>query len=512
VAELEASEIERTHVDDGLRRIERLVTKSKKPRRSWHEPLYGNLARLNTCRLLLDSVGEHLLIEIVEDILDLLDTSAAVYEKNGDYAVGISSASWCRLLGQASRTLCATDDNREALASGRWLCHESCWTEASKISIETGEPVDVECHGGLRIYAVPIWTGREIVGSINFGYGNPPRDPRKLREIAKKFGISPDKLQEASEQCEPRPPFLVDIAKTRLLNAARLVGEIVERKRVEEVLSKSEWRYRMLVETMSEGLAIIDENIVLTYANRRFYDMLGYLEHETIGRRVSDFFDEANQTILNKEFAKRRKGSRDVYEIVWTAKDGRKIPTLISPAPIFDPEGRFRGSFAVITNIAQLKKVEQALQQREKDLQLKTRELEDVNTALRVLLKRREEDLTQLEERVLSNVKELVEPYLQKLKKCVLDERQRTYTNILESNLNDIVSPFSSKLSAKYSKLTPKEIQIANLIKQGKTTKEIAGLLDLSDKTIESHRKSMRNKLGIKEKKVNLRTHLLSIQ
>jgi PAS domain S-box-containing protein len=162
--------------------------------------------------------------------------------------------------------------------------------------------------------------------------------------------------------------------------------------------------------------------------------------------------------------------------------------------------------------ITERKRAEQALKKRGKALKTKTRNLEEVNTALRVLLKKRDDDKKELEGKVLFNVKELIVPYLEKLKMSELNERQRAFADILESNLKDIISPFSQKLSYWYLELTPTEIQVANLVKQGKTTKEIAGLLNLSSQTIEFHRKNIRGKIGIKNKKANLRTHLLSIQ
>ena len=110
------------------------------------------------------------------------------------------------------------------------------------------------------------------------------------------------------------------------------------------------------------------------------------------------------------------------------------------------------------------------------------------------------------------NIRELVAPHLKKLKKSGLDKIQNSYVSVLESNLNDIVSPFSRRLSTRYLNLTPSEIQISNLIRQGKTTKDIAIFLNISSKTIEGHRKNIRKKLGIKNKKANLRTHLQSIQ
>jgi DNA-binding NarL/FixJ family response regulator len=156
--------------------------------------------------------------------------------------------------------------------------------------------------------------------------------------------------------------------------------------------------------------------------------------------------------------------------------------------------------------------LEQRVEERTQELRLKSESLEEMNTALKVLLKKREEDKNELEEKVIYNVKEMVQPFMEKLGRTRLDERQRVFLEILESNLNDIVSPFAKKLSTRYLNLTPSEIQIANLVKHGKTTKEIADLLSLSTRTIESHRDSIRKKLGIKNQKANLRTHLMSYE
>jgi DNA-binding CsgD family transcriptional regulator len=165
-----------------------------------------------------------------------------------------------------------------------------------------------------------------------------------------------------------------------------------------------------------------------------------------------------------------------------------------------------------LSGIISLRKTQQKLRKRGRELEIKSRELEEVNTALRVLLKQKEEDKREFEEKVLVNVKEFVQPYLEKLKSSRLNEKQQAYLGILESHIHEIVSPFLRKLSSKYLNLTAAEMQVANLVMDGKRTKEIALLLNLSEKTIEVHRKNIREKLGIKNKKTNLRTHLLSLQ
>jgi len=144
-------------------------------------------------------------------------------------------------------------------------------------------------------------------------------------------------------------------------------------------------------------------------------------------------------------------------------------------------------------------------------LEVKSRNLEELNTALTVLLKKREEDKNHLEEQVLTNVKEMVIPYLEKLKNTHLSSAQSAYLSIVDSHLNDIISPFLVKMSTKYRRFTPKEIQVATLVKDGKTTKEIASIMNVCSGAVELHRNHIRTKLGLTNKKMNLRSYLLSL-
>jgi len=280
----------------------------------------------------------------------------------------------------------------------------------------------------------------------------------------------------------------------------------------EHALFTSEQRYRTLVETMGDGLSEIDENQVTTYANDMLCRMWGRSREEIIGQKVDQFLDGENKKILLNQLEKRRKGGTDPYEIVWIKKDGSNLHTIMTPTPYFDADGRFKGSFAGITDISKQKKEKDFLEQRVKErtieLENKTQSLEEVNTALRVLLKKREEDKTLLEERMLLNVRELVIPYVERMRESELDDRQKGCLDIMESTLHDIVSPFLHRLSLQFLNLTPSEIQVANMVKFGKSTKEIAGILNLSEKTVEFYRKSMRKKIGITNQSVNLRTFL----
>lgn len=144
-------------------------------------------------------------------------------------------------------------------------------------------------------------------------------------------------------------------------------------------------------------------------------------------------------------------------------------------------------------------------------LELKSRGLEEANTALKVLLQHREEDKTTLKEQVLTNVRKLVLPYLENLKHLHLNENQAAQVKIAEENLKKIVSPFLRNLTSRYLELTPREIQVANLVKEGKTTKEMTEILNISATAVDFHRKNLRSKFGIKNKKTNLMAFLSAL-
>ena len=163
-------------------------------------------------------------------------------------------------------------------------------------------------------------------------------------------------------------------------------------------------------------------------------------------------------------------------------------------------------------DITERKVYEEELKSKEKELKTKASKLEDLNTALNVLLEKRKGEQIELEEKIVLNVEKLIKPYLDKLRQGSLDERKKNILDIIQANLDEIISPFIRNLSSIHYNLTPKEIQIASFIRQGITNKEIAEILFLSTKTVEFHRDNIRKKFGIKNKKINLASYLLSLE
>ncbi len=203
-----------------------------------YQPFYGDVTKLNTRRTIIDGIGKQTLVDLTSDLMDLLNTSVAVYEINGDYAYGFFDSGWCQVLDAASRKLCNTKDNKTAMQTGKWLCHEDCWNNSAKVAILTGKPTDIHCVGGIKLYAEPIYANNKIIGAVNIGYQNPPNDDEKLRKLSKTFQVDFDTLKNKAMEYKPRPPFIIQLAKKRLKSVAKLIGEIVSRKQTQLALKE----------------------------------------------------------------------------------------------------------------------------------------------------------------------------------------------------------------------------------------------------------------------------------
>jgi PAS domain S-box-containing protein len=340
----------------------------------------------------------------------------------------------------------------------------------------------------------------------------------------------------------------IALDKARLYADAR--RELAERRRAEGILRKSEERYRLLLESSPDPIVVYNLQGEAMYVNPAFEQVFGRRREELLGKNI-DFVPEESWPETRAAIENMLGGAKiQLFETKRLTRDGRLLDVQLSSTLYFDEEGRPAGNIVTLRDIsaqkhaerelrmyhdqlgelvaertaelaktnAQLaqeveerKRAEAQLRKREAELEAQSLHLEEVNTALRVLLKQREDDKKELGDIVTSNVRELIGPYLERLKKGRLAAVQKALVDILESNLNSIISPFASHLSTRLSSLTPTEIRVANLVREGRTNKEIAELLLLSRNTILFHRHNIRTKLGLRNSKKNLRSHLLGV-
>jgi DNA-binding CsgD family transcriptional regulator len=155
------------------------------------------------------------------------------------------------------------------------------------------------------------------------------------------------------------------------------------------------------------------------------------------------------------------------------------------------------------------KKVEVTLIERDKALSENAQRLEEANTALRVVLQQVQAERRKVEQIAYQNLKALIGPKIGLLRQSGLNKRQQSCLTMIEKNIQCLFVPETCSLSDQLKCLTPNELNVADMIRQGKTSKEIAALMALSIRTVEVYRYHIRKKLGLTKRKINLRTHLL---
>jgi PAS domain S-box-containing protein len=297
---------------------------------------------------------------------------------------------------------------------------------------------------------------------------------------------------------EDRPIFL--IAEGR---------DVTERREAEALLRESEERYRIAIEKSNDGVAVIKDGLHF-YVNERFLKMFGYESiGEIAGQPITTIVHPDDRRMVSDCNKKRRNGAKSPsrYEFKGIRKDGTAIHIEVSVSAI-----KYFGDFALLSylrDITDRKLAEEALKTREEELRFQSRNLKEANIALRALARHIEENKQELDRNIVLNLRTLVFPYIEKMQKSNLNIRQGMFMEVIERNLSNIISPFLKKIS--HFGLTPTEMHIAGLIKDGRKTKEIAESLHISRRAVEVHRYNIRKKLKINKNRHNLCAFLVSM-
>jgi DNA-binding NarL/FixJ family response regulator len=281
--------------------------------------------------------------------------------------------------------------------------------------------------------------------------------------------------------------------------------EKVVKKRTAD-LEKTYNQMSAMINASSDAAQLLDPKGNIITANKVTAKRLKAPLDELLGKCLYDY--------LPPEIAKKRKGK--VAQVIKTGKPSRfedrvgKLVLQNSMYPVVNSKGKVVQLAVYSRDISPEKKNAANIKKREKELTARTRSLEEANTAFSILLRRREEDRTHFESSVISNISTLVNPYIEKLKSTPLDAVQTNHLHVIETNLEQVISPFVRDIGSRVLDLTPMELRVATLVKEGQSNKEIAAKLSVSKNTILTHRFNLRRKLGIKNKKINLRAYLLS--
>lgn len=307
-------------------------------------------------------------------------------------------------------------------------------------------------------------------------------------------------------------------------------GQIVESKELNTVASKSSptteaefkgvtgilRKYREALDFHSI-VAITDMRGKIVYVNDAFCEISQYSKEELLGQdhRIinSGFHDHEFFTNMWTKIAS---GEIWIGDVKNKAKDGSYYWVQTSVIPFKNEKGKIFQYVAIRTDITEKvllkEKLEGAnlrLKKISEELKAEKNSLNSKNIALNELIAHIEEDKNRIKKTIAGNIESIIFPLLETMKSSA-NSLDKKYVDLVISSLKDLSEPFLKSNVRLSSHLTPKELQICNMIKNGLSVKEIAQILHLSPRTIDKHRENIRGKLDIKSKKINLASYLLN--
>ena len=296
-------------------------------------------------------------------------------------------------------------------------------------------------------------------------------------------------------------------AKGRALELTGVHVNIDKLKNIEMELRSSENLFRTLVENLPVGIMLVNAGGAVSYLNPQFVSLFGYAAKDL--PNLDDWWE--------KSCPSRSERKRLLAQII--GAEGKVVQTRVrckngdfkdvETQKVDLPSGE--GILSCV-DVSEQVTHQVELQQRKQELLAQSKDLEEMNTALRVLLNKANYDREEMEAKVYNNIRDLVNPYLEKLEQVCRNDLQRSYLDMVRKNLDEVVSGFTTNLIRKYASLTPREVQIANMIQQDMTIKEMAETLHISESSVAFHRLNIRKKMGLANKKLNLKTYLRSLE
>lgn len=289
-----------------------------------------------------------------------------------------------------------------------------------------------------------------------------------------------------------------------LLQRIQLVGEVFAnvllRKRIHDALRESREKFKSAFDHAAVSMAIISPRGRFLEVNGVFCRFLGYVERELLQRNLYEITHPDDLAVLKKRISKALSGEMRSFklEIKFVRRNETTVWGFVSSSLQRDAEGEPLYFASHIQDISEVKK--------------KTKMLEETNTALRGLLEHRGDDKRTRDKEIYTSFEKFAFPYLDKLATTPMDSEQKTYLQILRSNLEEIVQPYANKLISLESKLTHTELRVADLVKLGKSSQEIADALNMSLQAVFFHRNNIRKKLGLRKSGTNLRAFLCSLE
>lgn len=305
----------------------------------------------------------------------------------------------------------------------------------------------------------------------------------------------------------PEVERIYEVRVSRLAEDGVVLGllacgsDITERVQMEE---RSLLLQRVLVLVPEAVLLISAHSKRLLAVNQATAQLYGHSAEVLLTMTLREL--EAKPGASRREQARTIAGSGGALENCWhRRRDGTVFPVEVSTSPF--SQGDREVELHLVRDIGPMLELQESLQQSRDLLLAKNELLEQKNAALRELIEQVRSERERVGARVQANVASLVLPHLDRLR-ARLQPGEFLELELLECNLRELTSTFGSRITSLGARLSPREVEVCNHIRQGRTTKQIAATLGLSSQSVSVHRRNIRRKLELTHRGVNLRTFL----
>lgn len=447
-------------------------------------------------------------------------TNRAVFDSQGRFVEYQTVGRDITALKEARETLRKSEEKYRSILDNvtdgiYMISTDGFFTYLNRVSLKrSGLPEDdyTSCHYLARVDSDDRERVRANFERVMRGEENPPYVLCEKTTDGRSISL----------EVKSRPIF----EEGRVVGLLGVARDITARKRAEEALRRSEEKYQALLESISDGVFRLDASGRFVYMNRSGLQRTGLTEENLRASRFIDMVSPDEHRKVRDHLRNAIKGDAvPPFELKYVNRKGRTIYVEIRYRPIFEGT-KVVGIAGISRDITDRKEAEQTilnakerleqlvemrtreLEEQSGQLAFRTRNLEEMNTALNVLLRKLENDKQEIEYNIRANLQESLLPSLENLKNGNLSERQKACIAAMEQAVYAIATPFLKNLRLRHKNLSPKEIQVAGLVKEGRTTKEIATILNISVKAVEFHRYNIRKKLHLTRKKISLASYL----
>lgn len=341
------------------------------------------------------------------------------------------------------------------------------------------------------------YTVKELIGANledlapDIGKAYDPRTKRPIKNSAHEIVIFNKEGRRL-----PSEAVFVDIGDRNERTTGVFIRDITLRKTEKTALWEGHARFASAFQDVAIGVIVFSTDGRFLEVNPYACKVLGYSERELLSKTFNDLTHPDDREISMRTDQEIIDGVIPAGRVEkrYFTKNKSEIWVISSSVLVRDEKGVPMYFISHIQDITERKKAEENLR--------------EVNTALKVLLDHREQEKIQQARDMLANLDKLAMPYLDRLLDSRMTEEQKALLEIIKTNLTEVAAPFAERLSSIQTRLTPAELEVADMLRHGKTTDEIASILNVSPSAISFHRKRIRKKLGLTNKKVNLKSYL----